>query len=75
MACVIASQQGVAHMAELFPGDDVTLDVYKRQAYRHISYSGSIHFTVNTSTINGIDFCLFTIEDDGKEMIDRKSVV
>ena len=25
MACVIASQQGVAHMAELFPGDDVTL--------------------------------------------------
>lgn len=25
MACVIASQQGVKHMAELFPGDDVTL--------------------------------------------------
>ena len=25
MACVIASQQGVAHMAELFPGVDVTL--------------------------------------------------
>lgn len=44
-------------------------------AYRHISYSGSIHFTVNTSTINGIDFCLFTIEDDGKEMIEESSVI
>ena len=44
-------------------------------AYRHISYSGSIHFTVNTSTINGKDFCLFTIEDDGKEMIEESSVI
>ena len=44
-------------------------------AYRHISYSGSIHFTVNTSTINGKDFCLFTIEDDGKEMIEEPSVI
>ena len=44
-------------------------------AYRHISYSGSIHFTVNTSTINGKDFCLFTIEDDGKEMIEEFSVI
>ena len=43
--------------------------------YRHISYSGSIHFTVNTSTINGKDFCLFTIEDDGKEMIEESSVI
>ena len=25
MACVIASQQGVEHMAKLFPGDDITL--------------------------------------------------
>ena len=44
-------------------------------AYRHISYSGSIHFTVNTSTINGKDFCLFTMEDDGKEMIEESSVI
>ena len=44
-------------------------------AYRHISYSGSIRFTVNTSIINGKDFCLFTIEDDGKEMIEESSVI
>ena len=25
MACVIASRQGVEHMAKLFPGDDITL--------------------------------------------------
>lgn len=44
-------------------------------AYRHISYSGSIRFTVNVSTINGKDFCLFTVEDDGKEMIEESSVI
>ena len=44
-------------------------------AYRLISYSGYIHFTVNTSTFNGKDFCLFTIEDDGKEMIEESSVI
>lgn len=44
-------------------------------ACRHISYSGSIRFTVDTNTINGKDFCLFTIEDDGKEMIEESSVV
>lgn len=52
-----------------------TLSNILSNAYRHISYSGSIRFTVNTSTINGKDFCLFTIEDDGKEMIEESSVI
>lgn len=43
-------------------------------AYRHISYSGTIRFSVNISTINGKNFCLFTIEDDGKEMVEESSV-
>ncbi len=43
-------------------------------AYRHISYSGNIRFGVSISNINGKDFCLFTIEDDGKEMVEESSV-
>ena len=53
---------------------DFVLNNILSNAYRHISYSGSIRFTVNVSTINGKDFCLFTIEDDGKEMIEESSV-
>lgn len=44
-------------------------------AYRHISYSGSIYFDVNIRTINGKEFCLFSIEDDGKNMIEESSVI
>lgn len=43
-------------------------------AYRHISYSGNIRFSVSISNINGKDFCLFTVEDDGKEMVEESSV-
>ena len=53
---------------------DFVLSNILSNAYRHISYSGSIRFTVNVSTVNGKDFCLFTIEDDGKEMIEESSV-
>lgn len=44
-------------------------------AYRHISYSGSIHFEVNISTINGKEFCLYSIQDDGKAAIEEESSV
>lgn len=44
-------------------------------AYRHISYSGSIYFDVNIRAINGKEFCLFSIEDDGKTMIEESSVI
>ena len=53
---------------------DFVLSNILSNAYRHISYSGSIYFTVKASTINGKDFCLFTIEDDGKEIIEESSV-
>lgn len=43
-------------------------------AYRHISYSGNIRFNVSISNINGKELCLFTIEDDGKEMVEESSV-
>lgn len=53
---------------------DFVLSNILSNAYRHISYSGSIRFTVSISTVNGKDYCLFTIEDDGKEMIEESSV-
>lgn len=43
-------------------------------AYRHISYSGTIRFIVSISTINEKNFCLFTIEDDGKQMVKDSSI-
>ncbi len=44
-------------------------------AYRHISYSGSIYFDVHIRTINGKEFSLFSIQDDGKAMIEESSVI
>lgn len=38
-------------------------------ACRHISFAGSIWFTIDTSTINGENYCLFTIKDDGTQGI------
>lgn len=40
-------------------------------ACRHITFAGSIRFTVDTSTINGENYCLFIIEDDGKQGIKK----
>ena len=43
-------------------------------AYRHISYAGAIRFVVSITSLKGKEYCLFTIEDDGKEVIEESSV-
>lgn len=43
-------------------------------AYRHISYAGNVRFSVNVSTIKGKEFCIFQIEDDGKDIVQESSV-
>ena len=43
-------------------------------AYRHISYSGSIWFTVTMAEIDHTPYCLFTVKDDGKN-VEESSVV
>lgn len=43
-------------------------------AYRHISYSGSIWFTINMVEINDVKYCLFVVRDDGKN-VEESSVV
>ena len=43
-------------------------------AYRHISYAGAVRFIVSTTNLKGKEYCLFTIEDDGKEVIEESSV-
>lgn len=43
-------------------------------AYRHISYSGTIRFSVSISNINENNYCLFTVEDDGKQMVKDSSI-
>lgn len=43
-------------------------------AYRHISYSGNIRFSVSVNTLKGKEYCTFQIEDDGKDTIQESSI-
>lgn len=43
-------------------------------AYRHISYAGSIWFTINITEIANKKYCTFIVKDDGKNVVEKSSV-
>lgn len=53
---------------------EFTLQCIFSNAYRHISYSGSIWFTINITEIDHKKYCLFVVKDDGKNQIEESSV-
>lgn len=44
-------------------------------AYRHISYAGSIWFTINVAEIDNKKYCIFIVKDDGKNAVEESSVI
>lgn len=42
-------------------------------AFRHISYAGNVQFTTSIESIEGREYALFQIKDDGKDMIGKSA--
>lgn len=42
-------------------------------AYRHISYAGHISFKVSIETVDGRECCVYTISDDGRNIIESNT--
>lgn len=54
---------------------EFTLQCIFSNAYRHISYSGSIWFTINITEIDNKKYCLFVVKDDGKNIVEESSII
>lgn len=44
-------------------------------AYRHISYAGSIWFNINVAEIDRTRYCIFIVKDNGKNAAEESSVI
>lgn len=52
---------------------DFVLKNILSNAFRHISYAGNIQFTTSIENIEGREYALFQIKDDGKDIIEKSA--